>query len=391
MMSFDNTEVAFRRMSNTDLNRAYLLFKTISSNAVVALGNYGISTALALHLPINWIIKPTVYAHFVGGETIDECKPVVQSIAQHTVIGILDYSVEGSDSTQGIQAALAETLRTIENAATDPNIPFAVFKPTAFAPSYILEQVSPQATLSPQQEIEWKLFQQRVETLCAKAHSLGVRIMIDAEDVKYQYAIDTVTDQMMARYNTQQPIVFNTFQMYRTDRLAYLKASHAKAQAQGYWLGAKFVRGAYMERERKRAQEHGYPSPIHHTKAETDTAYNEAIRYSIEHIEQIAIFNGTHNEHSSLYMTQLMATHQIAPNDPRCWFAQLYGMSDHISFNLAHAGYNVAKYIPYGPVKHVLPYLFRRVEENTSVAGQTGRELSLITKEKRRRKAQASI
>ncbi len=385
MLSFENTEVAFRRMSNTDLNRAYFLFNTIKSNTIVALGNLGINVALSLRLPINWIIKPTVYSHFVGGEKIPECRSVTQKLAEFRVGSILDYSVEGVEDDAGIQAALEETLRAVENAATDPNVPFSVFKPTAFAKEEVLVKESTGEELNEKEKAELKKFWERIELLCRTAYEKDVRIMIDAEDYKFQQAIDDVTDAMMAKYNREKPIVFNTFQMYRWDRLDFLKASHKKANEGGYWLGAKFVRGAYMERERRRAAEMGYDSPIQPDKEATDRDYNAALKYCIENIDNISIFNGTHNEYSSAYMAQLMEEKGIARNDERCWFSQLYGMSDHISFVMADAGYNVAKYLPYGPVKHVLPYLFRRVEENTSVAGQTSRELSLILKEKRRR------
>lgn len=387
MLSFENTEVAFRRMSNKDLNRAYFLFNTIKSNAVVTLGNLGIKVALSLHLPINWAVKPTVYSHFVGGETISECEPVARKLEQFNVGAILDYSVEGVEDDAGIQAALEETLRAVKNSAKDPNVPFSVFKPTAFAKEEVLVKESAGEKLNEQEQEELKRFWERVGLLCKTAFENDVRIMIDAEDYKFQKAIDEVTDAMMAKYNKEKPIVFNTFQMYRWDRLDFLKQSHKKATEGGYWLGAKFVRGAYMERERRRANEMGYQSPIQTTKDDTDRDYNAALKYCIDNLDNISIFNGTHNEYSSSYMAELMNEKGIASDDDRCWFSQLYGMSDHISFVLADKGYNVAKYLPYGPVKHVLPYLFRRVEENTSVAGQTSRELGLILQEKKRRSA----
>ncbi len=386
MISFDNTEIAFKSKSKQDLRRSYLLFSVLAHHWIVKTGG-GITQAfLKMRLPVNWYVKPTIYRQFVGGETITECIPTVDLLSNYKVKAILDYSVEGADSPQGIQHAIEETLRTIKNAAIHPNIPFAVFKPTALTTNNVLTKVSAGERLNCEEEKEAEGFRQRVDKLCRTAHEHNVPILIDAEDSWYQHFIDDVVNQMMARYNTDRAIVFNTFQMYRWDRLDFLKQSYEMAVKGNYFLGAKFVRGAYMEKERERAAQMGYPSPIQPDKEHTDNDYNAALKFCIEHIGRIFIFNGTHNEYSSRYLTELMAENKIAKNDPRIWFSQLYGMSDHISFNLAHSGYNVAKYLPYGPVKHVIPYLVRRAEENTSVKGQTGRELTLITREVKRRK-----
>jgi len=387
MISFDNTEIAFRSKSNNDLKRSYFLFKTIAHNSIVKLGGALTQAALKMHIPVNWFIKPTIYKQFVGGETIEECKPTVFNLQEYNVKAILDYSVEGKDSEDDMSAALSETLESINNAGENSNIPFAVFKPTAFTTRYILEKVSAGGQLTSRELAEASKFRTRIETLCKAAYNNNIPILIDAEDSWFQPFIDEVVMDMMVKYNTKRAIVFNTFQMYRHDRLAFLKQSYQKAVEGNYFLGAKFVRGAYMEKERQRAQLMGYPSPIQPDKESTDRDYNAALRFCVEHIDRISIFNGTHNEFSSRYLTELMAKQGIEKNDPCIWFSQLYGMSDHISFNLAYAGYNIAKYLPYGPVKHVIPYLVRRAEENTSVKGQTGRELSLILKEMKRRKA----
>lgn len=386
MISFDNTEIAFKSKSKKDLRRSYLLFSALAHNWIVRFGGGATQALLKLRLPVNWFVKPTIYRQFVGGETILECVPAVELLNKFNVKAILDYSVEGTDSLDGIGHAMDETLKTISNAAGNPNIPFAVFKPTAFTTNTVLTKVSAGEKLNKEEEVEAENFRQRVDLLCKTAFDSNVPILIDAEDSWYQQFIDDVVNEMMAKYNREQAIVFNTFQMYRWDRLDYLKKSFEMAVEGNYFLGAKFVRGAYMEKERERAAEMGYPSPIQPDKDHTDNDYNAALKFCIEHIDRISIFNGTHNEYSSRYLTELMAEHKIAKDDPRIWFSQLYGMSDHISFNLAHAGYNVAKYLPYGPVKHVIPYLVRRAEENTSVKGQTGRELMLIKKEMNRRR-----
>ncbi|MFO7938842.1 MAG: proline dehydrogenase family protein [Bacteroidales bacterium] len=386
MISFENTEIAFKSKTNKELKRAYYLFKTIGNPAIVKTSKLFTKIALGLHLPIGWAVKPTLYKQFVGGETLEDCKPAVEHLAQYGVQSILDYSVEGGDSIAAIESALKETLRAINFAAHHPNIPFAVFKPTAFAESDLLTKASADKELNPSEKKELEKFHLRIEQLCQQAYDNNIPILIDAEDYSFQAEIDRVVLKMMRKFNTKATIVFNTFQMYRWDRLPYLKELYAIADKEFFQVGAKFVRGAYMEKERERAEKMGYPSPIHPNKEATDKDYNAALKFSMENLDRISIFNGTHNEESSLYLTQLMKEKGISKKDPRIFFSQLYGMSDHISFNLANAGYNVAKYVPYGPVKHVLPYLLRRAEENTSVAGQSSRELNLLKKEYTRRK-----
>ena len=386
MLSFGNTEIAFKSRSDKDLNRAYFLFKIIANNGLVYMGKKLSYLALRLKIPVGWVAKPTIYSHFVGGETIEECKKNVRLLEEFGVKAILDYSVEGTESIEDIERAMDETMQTISNAAMDSNVPYAVFKPTAFAHDTVLEKVSAGLELTEGEKVEAENFRQRVNKLCKTAFDHDVRILVDAEDSWFQNFIDEVVYDNMKIFNKKKAIVFNTYQMYRWDRLEKLEVAYKEAIASDYYLGAKFVRGAYMEKERARANERSYKDPIQPDKESTDRAYNAALKFCIEHIDRISIFNGTHNEYSTRYMTELMDKHGIAKDDPRCWFSQLYGMSDHISFNMAHEGYNVAKYVPFGPVRSVLPYLIRRTEENTSIAGQTGRELSLIMKERNRRK-----
>ncbi len=386
MIGFNNTKIAFAYKSNKELQRAYFLFKLVASPFMVKFGKVITSIMLGLRFPISWAIKPTIFKHFCGGEYISESNTVADALSGYNIKVILDYSVEGKESPEDIKAALEETLRTIENASNNPNIPFAVFKSTAFTSARVLEKVSAGSELSKEELAEADNFKDRINTLCMKAHEKGLPILIDAEDLWYQKFIDSVVEEMMNKYNKEKAIVFNTLQMYRHDRLEFLKESYQKSLEGKYFLGIKFVRGAYMEKERERAQKMAYPDPININKPATDKMYDDGLRFTIKHIEQISVFSGTHNEESNILLTQLMEDQGIARNDERIWFSQLFGMSDHISFNLAAQGYNVAKYLPYGPVKHVLPYLIRRAEENTSVAGQTGRELELILREKRRRK-----
>ncbi len=386
MVSFDSTEIAFKIKSNNDLKKAHFLFKAISSRILVKVGGALSNFAIRIHFPIKWIVKPTIYSHFCGGETIEDCLPTVTKLSKFHVRSVLDYSVEGKENPEEIEAALNETLQTVENAARNEHIPFAVFKPTAFGSDDVLIRKSAGEKLTDEEEQGAKDFVSRVGKLCNKAFELQVPIMIDAEDYCYQKFIDEVVNDMMAKYNKEKAIIYNTYQMYRTDRMEMFRMDLEKAREGNYFLGIKFVRGAYMERERERAARLGYPSPIQPDKESTDKNYDAALKLAVENIDKVSIFNGTHNEKSSLYLAELMEEHGISKDDPRCYFSQLYGMSDNISFNLAHEGYNVAKYLPYGPVKSVIPYLIRRTEENTSIEGQTSRELNLIQGERKRRK-----
>jgi proline dehydrogenase len=385
-INFEDTKTAFRIKSDRDLRRAYILFKLISYPILVKIGNPVIRVLSALRIPVGWIVKPTAFKHFVGGETLEDCQPAVEKLKTANVYSILDYSVEGKETEKAINAALEETLRAVKNAGSNPDIPFAVFKPTAFGSHRALEILSSDEPPDQHTVEEGEKFRDRINTLCRTAFENDIPIMIDAEDTYIQNFIDHVVMEMMQTYNRERAIVYNTYQMYRHDRIDKLRADIAKAREEKFFLGAKFVRGAYMERERARAAKMGYPDPIQPDRESTDRDYNLALKISMDHLDVVSIFNGTHNEYSSRYLTELMKERGVEPSDKRIWFSQLYGMSEHISFNLSAAGFNVAKYVPYGPVRYVLPYLMRRVEENTSVKGQTGRELALIKKERIRRK-----
>ncbi|MDM8176565.1 MULTISPECIES: proline dehydrogenase family protein [Olivibacter] len=385
-LTFDNTEIAFRSKSNAELNRAYWLFKIISSNFLTKVGPPVTNFALNIGLPITSLIKKTIFEHFCGGETIEGCEKTIQQLASQHVGTILDYSVEGEESEQAFDHVLAETIRTIERAKKDTNIPFSVFKVTGLGRFDLLAKVNAGEPLTETEAAEFARVKNRVEKICAFAHQAGVAVLVDAEHSWIQDTIDDLARDMMRKYNTEKAIVYNTYQLYRHDILAALKADVYLAQTDNFYVGAKLVRGAYMEIERKRAEERGYPSPIQPNKEAADRDYNEAIHFCLDNLDRIGFMAGTHNEASSYLLATELDKRGIARGDRRVYFAQLLGMSDNLSFNLSAAGYNVAKYMPYGPVKAVMPYLFRRAQENTSVAGQTGRELSLIIKEKNRRK-----
>jgi proline dehydrogenase len=385
-LSFDNTEVAFAGKSDYDLKRAYWLFKLIGSNTLVKFSKPFANLAVDLHLPIGPIVRQTLYKQFCGGETIKDCNSTMKYLADYGVGTILDYSVEGKGTTADFERVVDEVLESIEQSKTDKRIAFAVFKVTGLAPFSILEKVSAKDKLTKAEQDEWDAVQQRVATLCKAAAEADTPIFLDAEESWIQEAVDQLCYSQMELYNQVKPIVYNTIQLYLTERYAHMVDSHKKAVEKGYIPGYKLVRGAYMEKERKRAEKQGYQSPVQVNKQATDDAYNGALKYSVEHIETLAICAGSHNENSCMYLAELMQKAGLPYNHKHIYFSQLLGMSDHISFNLAHAGYNVAKYVPYGPVRDVLPYLLRRAEENTSVAGQTPRELSLLIKERKRRK-----
>lgn len=380
-----DTRTAFAAMDDRDLWQAQWLFRIIGNPTLTAVGSNLSKFALALHLPVKGLIKATIFKQFCGGETIEESLKTAARLAKSGVGTILDHSVEGQEDDDALDHTTSEILRTIDAAQKRADIPFCVFKPSGISPVQLLTDVSDGKALTDEDRREWALVQGRMEKICASAAKAGVPVLIDAEESWMQPAIDDLADAMMARFNTERAIVFNTIQLYRHDRLAFLKASHAKAVAGNYHLGVKLVRGAYMEKERARAAEKGYRDPIHTNKAAVDRDYDDGLRYCAAHMDRFAVCVGTHNEQSTVLMASLMNELGLPHNDRRVWFAQLLGMSDNISFNMAAAGYNVAKYVPYGPVREVLPYLIRRANENTSARGQTGRELGLIQAERKRR------
>lgn len=386
MISFDNTEIAFKSKSDKDLNRAYWLFKIIGNPSMVKFGKWSTNSALKIGLPIKGMIKKTIFSQFCGGETIQECSKTIKLLGDYGIGTILDYSVEGKTSEDDFDATVNEIIATIHAGKINKNIPFAVFKITGISRFSILEKANGGAkNLSDIEKMELGMTIARVDQICSEAHKNDVPIFIDAEETWIQDTIDRITLDMMRKYNKQKAIVYNTIQMYRHDRLAFLEKEIQIAKEERFHYGIKLVRGAYMEKERTRALQKGYPSPIQPDKKSSDDDFNKALELILQNIEVLALCAGTHNESSSLLLTELLEKYGIEKNDKRIFFAQLLGMSDHISYNLAHAGFNVAKYVPYGPVGEVMPYLLRRANENTSVSGQTGRELSLIMKERKRR------
>ncbi len=384
MKLFENTETAFKLMSNSELDRAYFLFKMIQSPTLVSIGTSLANFSIKTHLPVEGLIRSTVFDHFCGGTTVEDSIPVIEKMYSEGVSSVLDYSVEGKEDDATFDNVTEKILHIIEMAKERESIPFAVFKPTGFGRFYIYEKVSKNEELTDSENDEWKKIKNRYDKVCKKAYELNVPILIDAEESWMQDAADDLAEEMMMKYNTEKPLIFNTLQMYRHDRMDYLKALHRRATIEGFHIGMKVVRGAYMEKERERAKEKGYQSPICIDKKATDENYNTAITYMVEH--KMGLFAGTHNEHSAFLLTTLIEKFNHDKKYQNIWFGQLLGMSDHISFNLSNIGYNVAKYVPFGPVRDVIPYLIRRAEENTSIEGQTSRELNLLSTEKQRRK-----
>jgi proline dehydrogenase len=385
-VSFEDTAVAFAYKTSADLRKANFIFSLVNHPWISFLATGVVKFSLKLRLPIEGIIKRTAFDHFCGGESIEKSEEVIQLLARYHVGTILDYSVEGEKSEEGFDMTMDEILRTIDKARESDSIPFCVFKVTGLAPSDLLEKLNNGKLLTDAENQAFERAKKRVDLICGKAQSYGIPVLIDAEETWIQDPIDRLADEMMARYNGEKAIVFNTYQMYRTSSMDNLIHDYDDAVNGGYFIGAKIVRGAYMEKERARAEKLGYTSPIYPDKEATDNAFNEALEFCVKHIERIHLMCGSHNDLSNTLLMKRMAERNLAPSDKRIWFAQLYGMSDNISFNLAKADYNVVKYVPYGPVRAVMPYLLRRAQENTSVAGQSSRELTLIRTELRRRK-----
>jgi proline dehydrogenase len=383
---FENTATAFALKTDAELERAYFLFKMIANEPLVKLGTLMTNFAIKAHLPVEGLIRATVFDHFCGGVNEADCMPVVDRMFEKRVCSVLDYSVEGKDEEDPFDNATETILKILDFVKEKEAIPFAVFKPTGFGRFALYQKIGEGKKLTQEEEAEWQRVVNRFDKVCKKAHDLEVSLLVDGEESWMQDAADQLVEEMMRKYNTNKAIVFNTLQTYRWDRVDYLKGLHERARRDGFKIGVKVVRGAYMEKEHERAREMGYETPICASKAATDHNFNESVAYMVDNLDDISLFSGTHNEESCYKLMTLMEEKGLSKNHAGIWFGQLYGMSDHISFNLAENGYNVAKYLPFGPVRDVMPYLIRRAEENTSVAGQTTRELSLLKKERARRK-----
>ncbi|MEO9514003.1 MAG: proline dehydrogenase family protein [Flavobacteriaceae bacterium] len=383
--NFENTTIAFQLKTDSELERAYFLFKLIANEPLVKIGTAVTNFAIKAHLPIEGLIRATVFDHFCGGVNEEDCLGVIDKMYNKGVFSILDYSVEGKKIEDQFDFALNKTLKVLDFVKEKNAIPFAVFKPTGFGRFELYEKISAGHSLNTSESEEWQRIIDRFDKVCKKAHNLDVFLLVDAEESWMQKAADDLVLMMMRKYNKKKSLVFNTVQMYRWDRMEYIETLSRTAVEENFKLGLKVVRGAYMEKENERAEELGYKSPICKSKQATDENFDTAIAYIMDHLDHISIFAGTHNEESCLKLVALMEQKKVAVNNSNIWFGQLYGMSDHITFNLTAEGYNAAKYVPYGPVKDVMPYLIRRAEENTSVAGQTTRELALLQQEKKRR------
>lgn len=385
-IDFNNTKVAFHLKSDSELERAYFLFKMISIHPLVRIGTTATNFALKVNLPIEGLIRSTVFDHFCGGINQIDCISKINEMYNSGVHSVLDYSVEGKEEETQFDLAVQKTLELITFSKNSDAMPIAVFKPSGFGRFKIYNKISENKELTTPETEEWLRIKERFNLVCGFGKSNNIKILIDAEESWIQKAVDDLILEMMNLYNKESVVVYNTLQAYRWDRLNYLKQIHLASKKLNFKLGIKLVRGAYMEKERLRASELGYKSPICETKELTDILFNDTLKFILGNLNQIQPFIGTHNEESTALAVSLMNEYKISKNDNRVWFGQLYGMSDHISYNLAANGYNVAKYVPFGPVKDVMPYLIRRAEENTSVAGQTSRELKLIKLEKNRRK-----
>ncbi|MEZ4722687.1 MAG: proline dehydrogenase family protein [Flavobacteriales bacterium] len=386
-VSFDDTSKAFAHLSDGDLSFNYWIFRLMNNPSLTSLSTSMAELATKLKLPVSWAAKPTIFRVFCGGETIDESLEVVKKLGANNVGAILDYSVEGQDSESEFAKTEKEIIRIISLAKGNLHIPVSCIKISGIAANKLLEKMSSQSDLSDAERMQLSSLHQRFERICSACYEAGVPIYVDAEESWLQPAIDRLVETMMAKFNKERAIVFQTIQMFRHDRLAYYQNLIEKARRDGFKVGMKIVRGAYLDKENKRAEEKGYPTPIQPNKVATDRDYNAALKLSVDNIDWVEVCAGTHNEYSCKYLAWLMKERGLQNNHPHIYFSQLFGMSDYMSFNLAASGYNVSKYLPYGPVKFTLPYLIRRAKENTAIAGQMGKEFSMILKEKKRRAA----
>ncbi|OHX65681.1 proline dehydrogenase family protein [Flammeovirga pacifica] len=385
-VNFQDTKTAFEWRNDIELKQTYALFAMMGSPSLVKVGTACLNFAFNINLPIKSLVKETLFKQFCGGETIEDSTQTIGLLGKYSIGSILDYSVEGAETDESFDHTVAEIIQTIEKSAEDNNIPFSVFKLTGIAKISLLEKINDGITLSVEEKDQWEKVVQRVELLCKTAFEKDVRIFIDAEETWMQGPVDQLALDMMRKYNKDKAIVYNTYQMYLHAKLKQLKNDLDIAQKDGFILGVKLVRGAYMEKEAERAEKLNYINPVQPSKEATDKDYDSALEFIMENHNAFALCAGSHNEQSNHLLVELLNRYGIKENHPNFFFAQLFGMSDHISFNLSKSGYNVAKYLPYGPVKEALPYLFRRAEENTSVAGQASRELTLVGEEIARRR-----
>lgn len=383
--SFNDTKIAFENKSDSDLRKSYLLFSIMNQNWIVKLGTFFIKLFIYFHFPIKKIIKLTIFKQFCGGEYITDCQETIESLKKYKIGTILDYSVEGGENIHAFIQVKNEIKKTVEKASMEEGIPFAVFKISGIFETEVLEDFQSEKGLNDNQQVSFQGSKELLKEICEYAYRMDVRLFIDAEESWIQGTIDFLVYEMMRAYNLEKPIIYNTYQLYRVDMFENLEKSIKKALKEKYYLGAKLVRGAYMEKERQRSHEENYSEPIFKTKEETDQSYNQGVELCLRYINRIGLCIGTHNETSCLKLCRIMEEKGLPENHPNIYFSQLLGMSDNISFILAKEGYNVAKYVPYGPVNSVMPYLFRRAEENKSIRGQSSREYNLLKIELKRR------
>ena len=385
-MKFDNTQKAYQLKTDRDLQKAYYLFLLFSNEKLVSIGSFVTRLILKMKLPVSYIFKITFFSQFCAGLNKKESLKAVDSLKSYKILSYLHYAVEAVKTEKGMEISKNNTLKTLSFSKENKALPFSVFKATSLGPIKLFEKKSEGISFTDSERIEWERIQLRIDACCEAAKQIGVKMLIDAEESWIQPAIDEIAESLMEKYNKKTPVIYTTLQMYRKDRMIYMKNLYNKATKRGFKVGIKLVRGAYIEKENLKAYKLGKPSPICESKELTDQNFNNAIDYMLSKLNIGSLFMGSHNEQSILRVTEWMSQNKISKKHPHIWFSQLYGMADHISFNLASSGYQVVKYVPYGPVNEVIPYLIRRAEENTSIRGQTPRELSLIKKELKRRR-----
>ena len=387
---FENTAVAFAPKTDGEILKAKWLFSLISNNKLVSIGTSLADLALKLHLPIAPIFRITVYQHFCGGETFDECKKTIAKLDENHVFALLNYGVELKEEEGDFDKTIERNLEALEFAGKNKDAKVLCVKITGFGRHGLFEKIQEGKKLSKAESEEYDRVVARLDKLCESASRNDVSIYVDAEESWIQDPLDAMVEDMITKYNSKRAVVFNTLQLYRWDRLDYLHKQLAAAKSKGFVLGLKLVRGAYMEKERERAAEKGYKSPIHDDKPAVDVDFDASMNICLDNLDHIAVCIASQSEASNMLAIKQIDAKKIDRKHPHIIFSQLFGMGDNITFNLARLGFNASKYLPYGPVKDVIPYLIRRAQENTSVSGQMGRELRLLTTEIERRKKRPS-
>lgn len=376
------SDSAFSHYSISQLRRTKVLFKILQNPLVSWFSGFVPHIPILLRLPfVKSLIKHYIFSHFCGGEDWKEVHQSALKLQKQNILSSLDYSVECKQTEQDYETTKKVLLNVLEEAKNLSHIPFCVLKITGLGRFALLEKIHNGQTLSDNEKAEWQRVQSRFDSICEKAVDCNTKLLVDAEESWIQKPIDNIVKRAMKRHNQNEPMIYNTYQLYLKAKYEQLKTDWEKAKEKGYILGSKLVRGAYMEKETKRAVKMHLPNPIQPSKAKCDQDFNDSLKFCLKHIDDFGIYIGTHNIESTQKARQLMQEYGIAKSDERVFFSQLLGMREILSYELAQQDYLVSKYTPFGKIAEVIPYLLRRIQENSSVKDQLNDEIKVITRE----------